>query len=360
MQVRLSKENQELAKSFIFQHGRPVERKLYAFHFDSGSPTDILAELAKFQNSDGGFGHALEPDLRTPVSTTIATTVGFQILRDIEVTDENALVREAVRFLLETYDADRKFWPIITREVNLHPHAPWWHYGDDRSSRWQEELANPRAEIIGYLFDYASLVPSDLRESLLADSILHFDFLPEQIEKHDLLCYARLVGTSSLPDKARQTLLERVVQAASKTMGKDAGQWAEYCLEPIEIVSSPDSLFASEFGDLMERYLDYAVDRQGDDGAWPLSWSWPGDEWENAEREWKGILTMRMLLTLIIGTTTSTGACGVINAPISSSFMRANHPGTAIWLLCQWISHQRAAIHSAGSFVALVEQRAGT
>ena len=296
--MRLSRERQELAKAFIFQRGRPLERMLYSFHFDDGSPADVLSELAIFQNSDGGFGHALEPDLRAPVSTTLATSFGFQVFREVEATDDDPIVGRAVRFLLKTYDPDRKVWPIITREASLHPRAPWWDYGDDRPSRWREDLANPRAEMIGYLFDHASLVPSDLRESLLADSILHLDVLPEQIEKHDLLCYARLARTKSLPEMERRLILERVVRSASQTMGKDADQWAQYCLEPIELVSSPGALIAAQFGDLMERYLDYAIDRQGEDGAWPLTWSWPGDEWEDAEREWKGILTTRMLLTL--------------------------------------------------------------
>ena len=39
----------------------------------------------RFQNDDGGFGRALEPDFRLPASSAIATAVGFQYLREAGV-----------------------------------------------------------------------------------------------------------------------------------------------------------------------------------------------------------------------------------------------------------------------------------
>jgi hypothetical protein len=69
------------AANFITNRARPLERTLFDFHFGSGSDSDVLVELKKFQNEDGGFGHGIEPDLRMPFSSPFSTSVAFQVLR---------------------------------------------------------------------------------------------------------------------------------------------------------------------------------------------------------------------------------------------------------------------------------------
>ena len=71
------------ARSFVEDEGRPLERAKLAFHLDGAGPDAVVSELAEFQNADGGFGHGLEPDLRTPATSALATTVGMQTLREV-------------------------------------------------------------------------------------------------------------------------------------------------------------------------------------------------------------------------------------------------------------------------------------
>ena len=79
----LSVDAQERARAFIDTQGRPLERSLYAYHFEDGSAEAVLAELGRFQNDDGGFGHGIEPDLQTPDSSVLGTTVALQTLRSL-------------------------------------------------------------------------------------------------------------------------------------------------------------------------------------------------------------------------------------------------------------------------------------
>ena len=53
------------ARAFVMEQGRDLDRALLDFHFGDGTPESVLAALAAYQNDDGGFGHGLEPDLRT-------------------------------------------------------------------------------------------------------------------------------------------------------------------------------------------------------------------------------------------------------------------------------------------------------
>ena len=65
------------AKNFIMDHGRALDQRRFEFHFEDGSADAVLAALTPYQNDDGGFAHSLEPDIRTPFSSAIVTTVGF-------------------------------------------------------------------------------------------------------------------------------------------------------------------------------------------------------------------------------------------------------------------------------------------
>lgn len=296
--MKLSADQQRKAREFITKEARPLERSLLAFHFDHGSADDVLAQLAQFQNDDGGFGHALEPDLRTPASSTIATSVAFQVLREVGAREDCPLVVDGIHYLLDTYDRERKVWPIITPEANESPHAGWWHYGEDRPSRWEEDLHNPRPEITGYLLDYPDLVPADLLEPLLQDVIARLDLLPEEIEIHDLQCYVRLLKTESLPESATPRMLGRLRQAAELAVAQTEAEWERYGLKPLALSPSPESPFSDMFRDAIQHNLDYEIERQQPDGSWATTWSWPGDAWQDAEREWKGVITLRTLLAL--------------------------------------------------------------
>ncbi len=102
--MKLTCKAQARAKAFIERHARPLEQRIYAHEFEHGPKEPIFEALAAFQNPDVGFGNALEPDLRLPDSSVLATTVGLQVLREFNAPADHPLVRGALRYLLQTYD----------------------------------------------------------------------------------------------------------------------------------------------------------------------------------------------------------------------------------------------------------------
>ena len=54
--------NAEFAEQFIFNNARPFESAAAEVLLCGHSPEDAVDELCKYQNEDGGFGHALEAD----------------------------------------------------------------------------------------------------------------------------------------------------------------------------------------------------------------------------------------------------------------------------------------------------------
>ncbi len=298
----LTREAQACAKAFVEQYARPLEQWIYAYEFEQGPKDAIFEALAAFQNPDGGFGNALEPDLRLPDSSVLATTVGLQVLREFDAPADHPLVRGALRYLLHTFDPAAMAWPIIPPHTDNAPHAPWWTYGDNVAASWNGFLVNPRVEIIGYLWNYAPPgLPAWVRERLTAAAVAYLDEHTDKIQMFDLLCYNRLVKTRTLPEDTRATLIAKLTPLVGHLVVKDPAEWVNYNLMPLELVDSPDSPFAAVLGDVVAQNLDFEIAYQGDDGAWHPKWLWYGlypDTWPTAEREWSGVITLRTLKTL--------------------------------------------------------------
>ena len=299
--MKLAQEAFDRAAQFIAGQARPLERALFAHYFEGDSTDGALAELAQFRNDDGGFGQGLEPDVRMPDSSAIATTLALQILRELSAGEDEPLVCGAIGYLLDTHDAVGSGWPIITPAVNDHPHAPWWDWTDDVAEGPSGYKANPTAEIVGYLWDWSGLVPAELRDRLTDAAVAHAELLPDEMEMHDMLCLLRLAETAALPQALEGRLMAKLQRAVDAVVVRDPAQWGGYCTKPLDVVRSPDSPFADVLGDAVGANLDYEIERQQDDGAWGTSWSWGEvypDAWLQAEREWRGILALRMLRTL--------------------------------------------------------------
>lgn len=291
---RLSALNRQKAVDYIHHHARPLEKALYAYYFEQGKRESVLDELASFQNDDGGFGHGLESDIRLAQSSVIATTIAFQKFRELAVPSSHPMVKRASHYLFGQYNNTAKTWSNIPKNVDDAPHAPWWAYPDNLLGN----LVNPRAEIVGYFYDYPDLFPQDLRDELIQAILAHTETHTD-VEMHDLLCYIRLAETSNLPEDIRQRLVTFLTPIVKQSVPRDPAQWGDYGLTPLTVVSTPKSLFYAEFADVIPQNLAYIFSHQTDEGYWSPSWSWAfahADGWRDAEHDLRGIFTLNNLL----------------------------------------------------------------
>jgi hypothetical protein len=118
------------------------------------------------------------------------------------------------------------------------------------------------------------------------------------MEMHDLMCCIRLAETGSLPDSVRRVLFQTIERAADRIVERDPEKWSGYSVKPLSLVRGPKSPLAALLAEDVQRNLDYEIEAQGPDGAWGPNWSWSGDAWPQAERDWKGYITVHMLMTL--------------------------------------------------------------
>ena len=297
----LSREAFGRAADYLRNEARPLERALFAYHFEGRGRTAVLAALVPYQNADGGFGRALEPDMRAPASSVVATTMALDILRRVGATEETSGLPAALVYLIDNYDAETGRWPIISPAVEEAPHAPWWAYAES-ATNFRDFWANPRASVVGYLWQYRKFVPSPFVEGALRSAATALLTYAQTMEMHDLMCYVDLLETPDLPSEMRQNMIDKLRRVVARSVVMDPADWDDYNLKPLTVIRSPQSELAAAVDPaVLDANLDYLIDAQEADGTWRPNWSWDfvdADAWAAAEREWRGVLTLRNLATL--------------------------------------------------------------
>ena len=117
--------NLENGISFIWENARHLERAIFAYRFANGPSAHILQILSSYQNEDGGFGHALEPDLRAPDSHPLFVEFALHTLYACNLRDA-VLAGKVGDFLAQHADLQQGI-PTLFPSARLFPRASHWH-----------------------------------------------------------------------------------------------------------------------------------------------------------------------------------------------------------------------------------------
>ncbi|MET0389863.1 MAG: hypothetical protein ABW321_28080 [Polyangiales bacterium] len=278
---------------------RTLERLRFEQQFRGGPREPVLQALAAFQNIDGGFGHAIEPDFRGPVSQPLGSLFALGVLDELEALDA-PIVPKLLRHLASITAADGGV-PNVLANVSMYPRAPWWHAGP-------EPLPGsllPTASIAGLLYrwrvDHAWLGPATefcwralerLRERAATAS--------ERIARIGVAYEARAAVRflDDVPDRSRAERQAELLGQALDQAGlllREPDPKAE-ATSPLDFAPEPRSVARRWIDDArLERHLDALVDSQNEDGGFDATWP----IWTPVTGlEWRGILTVELLKTL--------------------------------------------------------------
>ena len=294
----LTKARFAAAEAFVREKGRPLEAALLALELGRGSADTALAALVAFQNADGGFGHGLEPDLTTPASSAIATSIGLRILTRLETPARRPTVIAALEWLSGALDGEAGVWPIVGEDARLAPHAPWWTWSDDFAAGWNGFRFNPTAEILAHLYGFRDFTPAamiDCVEAGLRRTLADAELIENA---YDLKCAIRLAEADGLPpDLARplDSLVRRSIAAHDP---------ADAHASPFDAAATPASPFADVVDGRIEPALTALIAAQADDGGWPWNpdWDWSFVDKASgaaAVQAWRGVVTRDALQTLL-------------------------------------------------------------
>ena len=264
---KLSKDNKQKAIEYIKKNARPLDMAVFEKHFNNGSSDNVLSELEKYQNDDGGFGNAIEPDIRSKLSSPIGTSYALQYIERLGLDDEVDLIDKALTYFDSTYKPETKQWYSISSEINDFPHAPWWTFNEEKEKS-DEGWGNPTVEILGYIAKYGDI--SKYQEAY--DKALKRINEKESIETHELQCYFRFYNL--IPEADRKQIEKALFDHIDNTVESDPSKWEGYVTKPLTFVDSPNSPLYEKFSSVIELELDMVVDSQGEDGGWTPTWEW--------------------------------------------------------------------------------------
>jgi hypothetical protein len=273
------------AREFILGNARLLDRKRFAFRFEDGAAEDVLAALLPYQNADGGFGNALEPDMRCAPSQPVSTELALEILDELGELHEET-VRRCCEWLSSVTTVEGGL-PWVLATVEEGPHAPWWKATGKTS-------LNPTTGIVGLLqkhgvnHPWVNVATEYCWRRLEAGAL-------DGLGPDDALSILRFLEWTT--DRKRAIVAFDVLGELIKSslVAYDPHSTG-YVKVPLDFATSPDRMAYRLFdADMVSTHLDALAQRQQADGGWPISWAPPSPA---AICEWRAHVTIKCLVVL--------------------------------------------------------------
>jgi hypothetical protein len=278
--------NLAAAEEFIWRNARLIDRHRYAFLFKGEGGEPVMRALRAYRNDDGGFGHAIEPDLRAPGSQPTGVWAAFEVLDEIGRFDD-PMVAEGCDYLL-TVSAPDGGAPFVLPSAMDYPRGPWWQTEADPPGSVVQTggiagLLHKHAvehAWLGPASDFCWRRAETMEETSPYEALFLLPFLehaPERERAHS--AFERVA-----PKIFEQELVSLAPDAPGETHS------------PLEYAPRPHSMARSLFSDeVIEAHLDALAAAQDSEGAWNFNWN----AWNPATTiEWRAFLTIAALKTL--------------------------------------------------------------
>jgi len=286
----------ERSLNWLADHGRGVDLARIKLLSGQIGADEFRSTLTPYQNPDGGFGQALEPDVRMPDSSVLATVTAIQLLVLCDSPASDPLVRGAMGYLETVMNREADAWHFVPANVDKAAHAPWWDFKDISGY-----MLNPRAEIVGYMYRWPEFFEESLRDRLAHDIAARVD-AANQLEMHDLLSVDRLLQTASFPEELHKPLFQVFKPLALAAIETSFEAWDNYGLSPLGVVREPGHPLAGDLAQAIELNLEYREERCEEDGSWTAPWTWYGrydEEGPEAEPDIRSVVTADRIQSII-------------------------------------------------------------
>jgi hypothetical protein len=240
----------ENSAEFIWRDARLLERRLFQHLFLGGPREVVTAAVMAYRHDDGGFGQALEPDVRATSSQPLFCEIALRALHAAGIRNADLAIRTA-NYLATVAESSGRV-PIVLPDIVKYPRAPHWS-----DPAFDGDSPNPTAALVGLLrYQEAS------HEWLDRAGAWCWRRLEQPIqEAHEIACALTFLEFECDRERAR-----------------------------------PDSIARAAFSDdPIAAHLDDLIGRQQSDGGWPISWTAPSAA---AAMEWRGMVTLESLIRL--------------------------------------------------------------
>lgn len=289
-----------LAKKFILKNSRPLDMARWNYLFEDGSKEDVISVLKTYQNDDGGFANALEPDCWNINSTPLQTWVATQIIKEINLDDKNhPIIKGILDYLSSKDEFDGHRWHGLNTVVtnDNYPHAPWWSY-----KQKQELTYNPTASLIGFILKYAEKDTAIYRSACeLSEEA--YDYFKKNFpleSMHESACFVELYNymkECSIFNLLDMEEFKKLLQKQIKqVITYDTKIWStDYICKPSLFINSKSSDFYLENKEICDFEYEFILKTQNEDGSWGVTWDWNDypEQWAISKNWWQSDIIIK-------------------------------------------------------------------
>lgn len=284
---KLSRKSFEEIRLWFHRNARQIELTLWQYEFENGSKEAVLSALSHYQNADGGFGNALEPDSWNPNSSPYTTLNAINKLKNIYFTDTSHPIMQGIlKFLGSGNHCVENGWLFSIPSSNDYPRAPWWTY-DLKANEY--EHIGVTAGIVCFVLQFAERESVLYKRALtLTNKLLSKFKEPGNMGDMGLTGYCMLlekIKQLGLTDQFDITFLSAAIKKhVDEAIVRDVSQWANYGVRPSQFILSPNSPFYTGNEDIVNKELDYLIETRPENGVWGITWHWH-DNYEKYPKE---------------------------------------------------------------------------
>ncbi|MCX5602453.1 hypothetical protein OOK29_30265 [Streptomyces phaeochromogenes] len=268
------------ARQFMEGTARVLERRQLEVFLDAAPVGPVLDALRPYRNPDGGFGHALEPDVRCPGSQPSAALTALGVLAEIGATND-PMVTATADWVASVARPDGGVAQVLPSALG-HPRTPWMEPNDESSFL--------TFAIAGRLHQLGVEHPW-----LDAATAWSWRELEAQKEAGGYTVEFALQFLDAVPDPDRAAAaIDRLRPSIRPdgTVPVPGGIEGEH-IKPLELSPRPEAPSRALFTPAqIDADLDRLEGEQLDDGGWDFHFL----HWMSAQStEWRGIVTLGAL-----------------------------------------------------------------
>lgn len=274
---RIDSKTYEEIKTWIYRNARPLDLAVWQFWFEGGSKETVVNMLSFYQNQDGGFGNALEPDCWNTESSPYAVSIAIGLLRSIDGVDlSSPVVQGILRYLESGVHCSEDGWLFSIPSNDRFPRAPWWTYSEESNALQSMGLT---AVLSGFIIRFGDKESSLFQRAWgYADKILKCVNEKEDFGEMGVGGIYALIQDIEAGDCKEQfecsQIKEKLSGLVNSSIERDTEKWKLYTIRPSQFISFPNSPFYAGNEEIVEKELDYLIDTRNPGGVWSITWSW--------------------------------------------------------------------------------------
>ena len=262
-----------------------IERRLFHYYFENDGPDGVFHAVYAYRNSDGGFGHGMEPDTASPESQPLFSIMALETLDEVGYLNKELILSDFMPYF-ESITTDKGGIPWMLRPKSDYP-------SEDHFKTVNEWAAlSTTAPLLGLLEKYQIDHPWMPK----AEAFVWSEF--KRIQDTHAFCYLcvprwlTFLENTKERDKAAHTIADLKQWITEKDIlcqDKTDDGWGLYGKpHSLNYAPTPNGILAPIFSpDTIDSDLTELINRQKEDGRWD---TWYGIS-DGTKLEWAGIQT---------------------------------------------------------------------